>query len=302
MKVTGFSFVKNALIYDYPVVEAIKSILPICDEFIVAVGKSDDETLALIKGIDPKKITIVETEWDESLREGGQVLAAETEKAFAAVSADSDWAFYIQGDEVVHEKYLSTIKRAMEEYKDVKELDGLLFNYSHFYGSYDYIGASESWYSNEIRIIKKDKSIYSYKDAQGFRKGENEKLKVVPIDAYIFHYGWVKEPTAMQKKQENFNKLWHDDEWIERNIIKAEEFDYARDLRELVLYKDTHPEVMKGRIKSKNWKFKHDISLNKKRLKDKLKSFLKIFFGIDTSYKNYEILKLPYTIKNKFNA
>lgn len=299
MKVSGFSFVKNALIYDYPVVEAIKSILPICDEFIVAVGKSDDETLALIQSIDPEKITIVETEWDESLREGGKVLAVETDKAFAAIASDSDWAFYIQGDEVVHEKYLNTIKSAMEQYKDEKEVDGLLFNYSHFYGSYDYIGASASWYPNEIRVIKNDKSIYSYKDAQGFRKGDNEKLKVVPIDAYMFHYGWVKEPAAMQKKQENFNKLWHDDEWVETNVVKADEFDYARDLRELVLYKEAHPEVMKERIKSKNWKFNYDISLNKKSLKDKSKLFLKKFLGIDTSYKNYEIVKLPNTVKNK---
>ena len=105
MKVTGFSFVKNAIIYDYPVVEAIRSILPICDEFVVAVGKSDDETLELIRSIDPEKIRIVETVWDESLREGGRVLAIETDKAFKAISKDSDWAFYMQGDEVVHEKY-----------------------------------------------------------------------------------------------------------------------------------------------------------------------------------------------------
>ena len=104
MKITGFSFVKNAIIYDYPVVEAIRSILPICDDFVVAVGKSDDATLELIQSIDPAKIRIVETEWDESLREGGRVLAVETDKAFKAISAESDWAFYIQGDEVVHEK------------------------------------------------------------------------------------------------------------------------------------------------------------------------------------------------------
>ena len=90
MKVTGFSFVKNALIYDYPVVEAIKSILPICDEFVVAVGKSDDKTLELIKSIAPEKIRIVETVWDESLREGGRVLAVETDKAFKAIAKDSD--------------------------------------------------------------------------------------------------------------------------------------------------------------------------------------------------------------------
>src|SRR5690606_2696723 len=158
MKVTGFTFVKNALVYDYPVVEAIQSILPICDDFVVAVGKSDDDTLELIQSIDPSKIRIIETEWDESLREGGRVLAVETNKAFAEVAADADWAFYIQGDEVVHEKYLPVITDAMKRYKDDKQVDGLLFKYLHFYGSYDYVGASANWYNHEIRIIKNDTS------------------------------------------------------------------------------------------------------------------------------------------------
>ncbi len=291
MRVTGFSFVKNAVIYDYPVVEAIRSILPICDNFVVAVGKSDDATLELIKSIDPEKIIIVETEWDESLREGGRVLAEETNKAFASVPVDSDWAFYIQGDEVVHEKYLPVIKEAMTRYKDDKRVDGLLFNYRHFYGSYDYVGASTSWYAHEIRVIKNNKAIYSYKDAQGFRKGDNEKLKVIPIDAYMYHYGWVKEPEAMQRKQENFNKYWHDDQWIEEHVVKADEFDYGRDLRELKRFEETHPAVMLDRIARTNWKFDYDISTGKKKLKDRVKLFLKNYLGIDTSYRNYEVIK-----------
>ncbi|TNF00380.1 MAG: glycosyltransferase family 2 protein [Bacteroidetes bacterium] len=291
MKVTGFSFVKNAIIYDYPVVEAIRSILPICDEFVVAVGESDDSTLDLIRSIDPEKIRIVETVWDESLREGGRVLAVETDKAFKAISKDSDWAFYIQGDEVVHEDYLPVIKSAMEKYADTPEIDGLLFKYKHFYGSYDYVGASASWYANEIRVIKNDPSIYSYRDAQGFRKGADQKLNVVPIDAYIYHYGWVKAPTAMQKKQENFNKYWHDDQWVEENVVKADEFDYESHVRELELFKGTHPEVMKDRVQRLNWKFSYDISKKKKSTKDKFKSLLKSI-GIDTSYRNYKVIKV----------
>jgi len=291
MKVTGFSFVKNALIYDYPIVEAILSILPICDDFIVAVGKSDDETLELIQGIDPEKITIIETEWDESLREGGQVLAVETNKAFQAISKDSDWAFYIQGDEVVSEKYLDTIKSAMEEYKNVDEVDGLLFNYKHFYGSYDYVGASSKWYAEEIRVIKNNKQIYSYKDAQGFRKNDNEKLNVIPIDAYMYHYGWVKDPRAMQLKQENFNKLWHDDQWVKENVVEANEFDYNSAVSHLELFKDEHPSVMKKRIEEKNWKFSHDISVKKTSLKDRTKRILKSI-GLDTSYKNYKLITI----------
>jgi hypothetical protein len=291
MKVTGFSFVKNALIYDYPVVEAIQSILPICDNFVVAVGKSDDATLDLIKSIDPAKIIIVETEWDESLRQGGKVLAEETNKAFAAVPADSDWAFYIQGDEVVHEKYLDTIYEAMKTCKDQAHIDALLFNYAHFYGSYEYVGASANWYTNEIRVIKNNKSIYSFQDAQGFKKGDNKMLNAYPIDAYMYHYGWVKEPAAMQKKQENFNKLWHDDQWVEKNVAAANEFDYGAHVRELRKFEGTHPEVMKKRIAEKNWKFDHDISIDNSSVKDRFKKWLKNKVGIDTSYKNYKTVK-----------
>lgn len=291
MKISGFTFVKNALIYDYPVVEAIQSILPICDEVVVAVGKSDDATLELIQSINPEKIRIVETEWDESLREGGKVLAVETDKAFAEIRSDTDWAFYIQGDEVVHEKYLPVIKAAMENYKDDPVVDGLLFHYLHFYGSYDYVGASANWYTHEIRVVKNNPTIYSYRDAQGFRKGDNQKLKVVPIDAYIYHYGWVKNPRAMQKKRENFNKLWHDDQWIDENIEKVEDFDYESHVQELKRFEGTHPEVMKKRIGTINWQFDHDISRKGKSTKDQMKQALKKYIGIDTSYRNYEILK-----------
>jgi len=291
MKVTGFTFIKNAIIYDYPVVEAIQSILPICDEFVVAVGKSDDETLNLIKNIDKVKIRIIETEWDENLREGGRVLAVETDKAFQAISDDSDWAFYIQGDEVIHEKYLDTIYDAMKYCNNNTQIDGLLFKYLHFYGSYDYVGTASHWYKNEIRVIKNNKKIYSYQDAQGFRKNENEKLNAYPIDAYVYHYGWVKEPEAMQKKQETFHKLWHDDNWVDENVAKTIEFDYTSNINELKKFGYTHPAIISNRITTKNWEFEFDISLNKKSIKDKFKDVMLSLFGWEIGYKNYRIVR-----------
>lgn len=286
MKVTGFSFIKNAIKYDYPIVEAIRSILPICDEIVVAVGDSEDETFELIRQIDPK-IRIIQTVWDETLREGGKVLAVETDKAFAEISKDTDWAFYIQGDEVIHEAYLPVVKTAMEHYKDDPKVDGLLFNYLHFYGSYDYVGSADNWYPHEIRVIKNNPSIYSYKDAQGFRKGDNEKLSVKPINAFMYHYGWVKDPRAMQKKQEDFNKLWHDDNWIEENVAKADEFDYLKGISSLYRFEKTHPAVMKERLERINWKFDYDISFNKRSLKYRTKGILKKYFGLDFSHNNY---------------
>lgn len=287
MKVTGFTFIRNAIKYDYPIVEAINSIMPLCDNFVVAVGKSDDETLKLIQSINKDKIIIVETLWDDTLREGGQVLADETNKAIKAIPEDSDWAFYIQGDEAVHEKYHENIRQSMEKWKDSEEVDGLLFNYLHFYGSYDYIGLAPSWYSNEIRIIKNTKNIYSYRDAQGFRKDDNEKLNVKTLDAYIYHYGWVKDPRAMQKKQETFNKLYHDDKWVDKNVVKASEFDYVSHIDALSKFKGTHPLIMKDRIELINWKFDYDISFNKLKIKQKFKLWMKKNLKLHIGYKNY---------------
>ena len=290
MKVTGFSFIKDAVKYDYPVMEAIRSILPICTHFVVAVGQSSDETLALIRKIAPEKITIIETVWDETMREGGRVLAIETDKAYQAIEDDSDWCFYIQGDEVVHERYLPVIQEQMIKFKDRPDVDGLLFHYLHFYGSYDYVAAASNFYKNEIRIIRKRPSFFSYRDAQGFRKNENEKLNVIPIEAFIYHYGWVKQPKAMQAKQENFNKYWHDDAWVEQHIAKAEEFDYST-IKSLKKFEGTHPEIMNERIKGINWNFDVELSHTNYSFKDRCKHFLNDCFGIDLNYKNYKVLK-----------
>ncbi|MGC4036905.1 MAG: glycosyltransferase family 2 protein [Chitinophagaceae bacterium] len=290
MKVTGFSFVRNAVKYGYPIRESILSILPVCDDFVIAVGNSDDGTRQLIESINDPKIKIIDTTWDESLRKGGEVLAVETNKAFAAVSAESDWAFYIQGDEAVHEKYLDTIYKAMQQYKDDKRVDGLLFKYLHFWGSYDYFAQSSRWYRNEIRIIRNDKNIYSYRDAQGFRKGDNEKLLVKPIDAYIYHYGWVREPKVMQNKKSDFGQLWgeYDNTTV---AFDKKEFDY-NGIDTLKLFKETHPEVMRKLIQQKNWQFDYDISKNKTKLKDRFKNFLEDITGHRFfDYQNYKILR-----------
>ncbi|TAE49488.1 MAG: glycosyltransferase family 2 protein [Cytophagales bacterium] len=287
MKVTGFSFIRNAIKYDYPIVEAITSILPICDEFILAVGNSDDATLEIIKNINSPKIKIIHTIWDDSLREGGKVLAVETDKAFKEISKDSDWAFYIQGDEVVHEKYLQNIKADMLKWKDDKKVEGLLFKYKHFYGSYDYVGDSRKWYRYEVRIVRPNNNVFSYRDAQGFRIYPNQKLKVKLLDAYIYHYGWVKPPEKQGDKIRNFHKLWNTSE-----IEGKYDFDYSS-IDSLDLFKETHPKVMEERIKKLNWKF--DYPVDKKNYQSTLFAWLMWFERMTGyrigEYRNFKLLK-----------
>lgn len=290
MKVTGFTIIRNAIKYDYPVVEAITSVLPVCDEFLVSVGNSEDGTLELIKSINSPKIKIMESVWDDSLREGGKLLSIETNKAFDAIDSSTDWCFYIQSDEVIHEKYHDAIREGMKKYKDDKAVEGLLFNYTHFYGSYNYIGNSRSWYRNEIRVIRNDKKIRSYKDAQGFRKTDDSKLNVKQIDASVYHYGWVKPPKAQQAKQENFHKMWHDDAWMKKNIAATEEFDYSK-IDSLAEFKETHPKVMQDRASKQNWNFKFDASKIKLSFKNKFLLIIEKNTGWRPGeYKNYKVI------------
>jgi glycosyltransferase involved in cell wall biosynthesis len=289
LKVSGFTFIRNAVLLDYPIVAAIQSILPLCDEVVVAVGNSTDDTLALIQNIDPK-VRIIQTTWDDTLRENGRVLAVETDKALAAINPAADWAIYIQGDEVLHEADHPNILKAMTRFQHDQDVDGLLFDYLHFYGSYDYIGVSNNWYRKEIRIIKPGRGIFSFRDAQGFRKTPDQKLKVAAANASVYHYGWVKDPQAMQRKQESFHKLWHDDAWLEKNIKVANAFDYEDHIHELARFEGTHPQWIAARIAERNWTFQSDISRNKKSLKNKIKDILKAI-GIDTHYANYTLIR-----------
>lgn len=288
MKVSGFTFIRNARKFDYPIEEAIRSILPLCDEVVVAVGKSEDDTREMVAALGPK-IRIIDTVWDDNLREGGRVLAEETNKAFDAISRDSDWAFYIQGDEVLHEKYIPAVRQGLEKWKGDSRVEGLLFNYVHFYGSYDFVADSRKWYRREVRVVRPDSAIRSYRDAQGFRKN-GKKLWVKPVDAAIHHYGWVKDPRQQQAKQQEFNKLWHSDDKVKEMVGDAEIFDYSG-IESLKPFEGTHPLVMKDRLQRLNWKLQLDPSAKNLSLKDRVLKLIEDSTGWRIGeYKNYRLL------------
>jgi len=292
MKVSGFTFIRNAVKNDYPVVEAITSILQLCDEFVVAVGNSEDSTRELIENIGSPKIKIIDTVWDDSLKDGGRVFALETDKALDAISADADWAFYIQGDEAIHEKYLPLIRAEMEANLNDPSIEGLLFKYTHFYGSYDYYGDSRRWYRREIRLIKNIPGMRSYKDAQGFRLN-GEKIKVKLIDAYVYHYGWAKPPHGLNNKARNYNKFYYDEAWNAKHMTETYEFDYGNADR-LRLFEGTHPAVMQKRIAATNWKLdfsKKPLQKNYTLRRRFLQAILDLTGWNIGEYRNYKIVK-----------
>lgn len=254
MKVVGFTFIRNAIQYDFPIVEAVQSILPLCEKVVIAVGKSEDDTLAYLKKTfadDADKIEFLETVWDDSLREGGQVLALETDKAFAALPTDADWCIYIQGDEVLPESSHGALLETMRAYEQDSKVEGIVLNYLHFYGSYHYIADSRKWYRREVRVIRRRLPIQSWKDAQGFRSN-GSKLKVKLSAAIMHHYGWVKEPMKQQAKRREFETLWHGESAAA--AYSADTYDYTQ-IDSLSPFTGQHPQVMQQRVNNMNWSF-----------------------------------------------
>jgi hypothetical protein len=290
MKIAGFTIIKNAVVNDFPIVEAIRSILPVVDEMIVLIGDSSDETIALIESIGDPKIKIHHSVWDKNLRKGGAVLADETNKAFRLIGNETTWAFYIQGDEVIHEKYHPAIRAACAQYAFDQEVQGLLFKYKHFYGTYDYVGDSRKWYAHEIRIIRNNKAITAYRDAQGFRIGSS-KLPVALIDASVYHYGWVKSPEQMKRKYKAQNVFWKDDEQIKKINESPDFFDFS-EFDSLEKFNETHPLVMKERIMAKNWVLNLDIRKKNLSFKNFILYYFEQWTGIRPfDFKNYKIIR-----------
>lgn len=252
MKVSGFSIIRNAVKFGYPVVEAISSILPLCDEFIVNVGASEDGTLPLVRSIASPKIRIIEREWDMSLRKGGQVISIETNHALAKCTGD--WCFYIQADEVLHEKFFPVVQAAMSRFLRDEHVEALQFGYKHFYGSYDYIQDNyRNWYVKECRVIKRHPNIVSWGDGLDFRHRDGSLLRVKKIEAEIYHYGWVRPPQVMYAKNVGFHELYFSDEEMRQHIRPFEQT--YNDLGNLQRFTDTHPAVMRERIAASNWDF-----------------------------------------------
>jgi glycosyltransferase involved in cell wall biosynthesis len=286
-KISGFTFIRNGILLDYPFLESIQSLLRLCDEVVVVIGDSKDGTREAVETLADPKIKIIDTIWDENMRKGGSILACQTNIALDHITGD--WGFYLQGDEIIHENEYDSIRQAIIQYQDDPNVEGLLFNYKHFYGTYNYIADGPSWYRREIRIVKNLPGIRSYRDAQGFRL-HDRKIRVKLINATIYHYGWVKNPRAQQLKNESFPRYWHDDNWIKAHIVHAAEADYNL-LESLVSYTGKHPAIMKERIESMYWSYDYDASKKKVIFKNWLKTTIfKLTGYMPGEYKNYKIV------------
>ncbi|MEO8452081.1 MAG: glycosyltransferase family 2 protein [Gemmatimonadota bacterium] len=197
MKVSGFTIVRNAVALDFPIVESIRSILPICDEVVVNAGRSDDGTLALIRTIADPKVRILETEWDMS--RGESVLRDETRRAMEACRYP--WGVYIQADEVLHETGAGELRRTIESVAEDPAVEGVAVRYRHLFGDPSTEAVSRKWYRREVRAVRLEPAygVHPFRDAQGFRVGPaDRKIRARLSNAEMFHYGYVRAGFALR--------------------------------------------------------------------------------------------------------
>jgi hypothetical protein len=201
VKVSGFTIVRNAMKLDFPLEASIRSILPICDEVVVNVGRSEDDTLELVRSIRDPKIRIMETEWDMTRR--NTVLGLETHRAMQACR--HPWGVYIQADEVLHERGAEELAAAIQSVDSDHRVEGLLVRYLHFYGGFDTLATNRRWYRREVRAVRlaPELDIRPYQGAQGFRVGpDHRKIRARLTAAEMFHYGWARPVRALREKRE----------------------------------------------------------------------------------------------------
>jgi len=242
MTVSGFTIARNITKYNYPVKEAILSILPVCDEFIVNVGESEDNTLDIIKSINSPKIKIIEREWDDSL--GKYMLSAETN--FAMSLCRGAWCFYVQADEMVHENDLSRLRKYMFRYINDDQVDGFRFRWLHFYGSFYRYRVDAGWFQKQVRIIRNNGMIMSNGDAWEFIRKDGKPLTVIKTLCYIYHYGWVHTPKAMSLRKENAQDIGY--AAADKNK-RTGDYNFG-DLNRFPVYFGTHPKVMDKIVKN----------------------------------------------------
>jgi hypothetical protein len=291
MRISGFTFVRDAVRLRYPVVQAIRSILPLVDEMVVNVGVCSDGTLDLVRAIADPRLVVFESRWDETKLVRGRVLAEQTDLALARCTGDV--CLYVQGDEAMHEDDHPAVRAALERLHEDPRIEGLLFDYVHFYGSFHTVGVSRRWYRKEIRAVKNRAGVRSWKDAQGFRVGEGavaRKLHVLPSGGRMFHYGWVRPPEAQKAKLAEFERLYEGDAARQRRLARGFSYDVGEKVRR---FEGTHPLAMREWIAREDWPFEPSPRrLRRGHLREDLLDQFEAATGVRIGeYRNYRVVR-----------
>ena len=292
MRVSGFTFLRNGVRLGYPFEASIRSILPIVDEFIVCIGAGDDETRERVLAIGNPRIRVVDSVWNEGMRDRGFVYAQQ--KMIAHFQCTGDWAFYLEADEVVHEEDLPAVVKGMERYLDRPGVEALAFDYLHFYGTPGQVADSPAWYRRAVRIVRNSVRMYSpdglfFAVLESNRRGRYPRAAAIGVP--IYHYGHVRSTESMARKLTGVGMFWGETD--------GEFGGYGRiDPRVLKPFLGTHPVVVRAWLAAEaeqEWHPDPGYRISRREGKHRFMMWLERTFGLELSKKHFRLVDEDHT-------
>ena len=136
MKISLYTFARNALYWDYHIIDMLKHHLPFADEIIVNEGYSTDGTYEAIKDIHPK-IKIFRSHWDDSDPKKFWIQF----KNEACKRCTGDWCILLDCDEFIPDRNYhnievwgngANVRIVGKKLKPFEKYDGPWFMVHHF--------------------------------------------------------------------------------------------------------------------------------------------------------------------------
>lgn len=194
MTLGGTIFVRNGITYDYCFVEAIDSLLGFCDKVVVVDAGSTDGSQHVLESMRHPKLQVHLLdghEWDEI--PGKEKLVYFTDKAIELL--DTDWNFYLQADEIVHESSYLWIRQAIKE-----DTEGFLCSRINLWQSpFMQLNVPQNRMPCSTQVLRLAKSNFrSYGDAESIQTNTCSSKYVDQIK--IYHMGFVRKREVMKAK------------------------------------------------------------------------------------------------------
>lgn len=290
--VSGLTIIRNGVKLNYPFLEAIRSALPICDEFVVVAGDSDDETLERLAALDDKRIRIVHTEWSPLVTPRKCLLAQQTNIGLAYCRGR--WALYLQGNEILHERDLPRIRSLMETHADNPEIEAMLVERLTFWSDFNhYVAAYPRRYKYTARVIRPNIGTYSIRDGMSFAIFDDFSThgrypRSIDTGADLFRYDYVH---TVEQQARKFAQAVHRSG---TGIEAARDYFYRTYPRQfLAAFHGDHPAVMRERREERGDTDLFDLARCRRTLTGRERKRL-----LETWY--YNRFGLPNSSRNRF--
>jgi hypothetical protein len=206
----------NLIIMDYPFAEALENALAVCDEAVIVVSDSEDDTadwvmdLQVYHGWERVAVAYQQFHYDRHWQQRWW--------EFAASLTDAEWLMYHDADEVFHEDDIPVIRSQMTR----PEIKLICFPYTHFYMTPSY---TRNFYPYHTRLGRRSAGYRMQNWCTDGTPNFPACQMVTGVDgleahnqrgdhvAYMterpfYHYSWARHPRALALSQAK-HKAWY---------------------------------------------------------------------------------------------